>query len=81
MIGYDIGEEGLPVNDELVSDYSLILSLAEGPDAEDIGNTLISAYGIAMGIKSQHVTIYTTWDDDRSSATTVVPLTTVVPED
>ena len=42
---------------------------------------LISSAAVRDGIKSQRVKIYTTWDDDRDSATTNVPLETVLPED
>lgn len=61
-------------------------SMASAVDSEDdpsgfVDTLLVSAGGVISAIRSQHVTIYTTWDDDRSSATTVVPLTTVVPED
>ena len=70
------------IGEEVLTSGSLLWSL-ENRDTEDIGfeSSLVTAMAVAKGILSQHVTIYTTWDDDRSSATTVVPLTTVVPED
>ena len=81
LLTYDDGDTYLTVNDEIMSGDGLTVSLADGPDVEDIGNYLVSAYAVAKGIKSQHVTIYTTWEDDTANGTTVVPLTTVVPED
>ncbi len=46
------------------------------PDVDNLGNKLLSAYAVAAGIKSQRVKIYTTWDDDRDSATAEVPFVT-----
>ena len=48
---------------------------------EGVESTLPSEAAVVAGIKSQRVKIYTTWDDDRDSATTNVPLETVLPED
>ncbi len=52
---------------------------AEEPDDSELN--LVSMAAVKAGILSQRVKIYTTWDDDRDSATTQVALETVVPED
>ena len=52
---------------------------AEGPD--DPEQNFVSMAAVKAGILSQRVKIYTTWDDDRDSATTQVALETFVPED
>ena len=41
----------------------------------------VTATAVSDAIHSQRVKIYTTWDDDRDSATTQVALETFVPED
>ncbi len=76
------GTTGDRINDvDGADDFLYGLAYYNDESAEVMEQRLISSNAVVAGIKSQRVTIYTTWDDDRSSATTVVPLTTVVPED
>ena len=67
-------------SDVIGSDDFLAGALA-GDYESALESKLVSAEAVKAGIKSQHVTIYTTWEDDTANGTTVVPLTTVVPED
>ena len=76
------GTTGDRINDvDGADDFLYGLAYYNDESAEVMEQRLISSNAVVAGIKSQRVTIYTTWDDDRSSATTVVPLTTVIPED
>ncbi len=57
---------------------NFVTSLAAGGELTSLDETLhlVTADGIVAGILSQRVKIYTTWDDDRDSATTEVSLVT-----
>ena len=72
----------LQIRSEVVDCGEFVDFLASGDSLNrDYDEYLVSGSAVRDGIKSQRVKIYTTWDDDRNSATTQVPLETFVPED
>ena len=70
-------DEDPVVYSELLSAEEFINSIVDD-DIETMTNSLMTAYGVAVGLQSQRVEIYTTWDDD--DATTDVAFKTVVPQ-
>ncbi len=75
----DVDDANLEV-DLLPAQY-FVEQMADGAEADELGVFMLSAYGVALGIQSQQVKIYTTWDDDSDSATTHVLLDTILPDD
>lgn len=75
-----VNANGDPINHALDGVGDMLGMLAERDmdyAAGDAENFLVSSGAVAMGILSQRVEIYTTWDDDTANGTTLVPLTTV----
>ncbi len=69
--GYELLQLNHVIGQELfIDDYEA------GVDSWAWDESLITAAAVAKGILSQRVKIYTTWDDDSSSATAEVPLIT-----
>ena len=72
--GYD--SESNEIETDLIS-ADEFLGFIVDDDIESMKSSLMTAYGVAVGLRSQRVEVYTTWDDD--TATTDVAFKTVVP--
>lgn len=69
------GDEQLQLN-HVIGQEVFIDDYEAGVDSWGWDESLVTAAAVAKGILSQRVKIYTTWDDDSSSATAEVPLIT-----
>lgn len=76
-------ESGDEISNEVIDAEFMVKYIMENipqfeeSDWNQFEQRLVSASGVAAAISSQGVKIYTTWDDDRNSATTYVPLNTI----
>ena len=64
------------ISTEVIDSDTLIWYLDSGTDVSSNERTISSTAAIVNGIKSQRAVVYTTWDDDRDSATRQVAFVT-----
>ena len=74
--GYDDGDQIVDIDSELYSAEEFIESIIDD-DIERLTGSLITAYGVAVGLQSQRAEVYTNWDDDTEKID--VAFKTVVP--
>ncbi len=67
---------GVDITGAVGEDTFLELLDNENLDLENVAQALITTDAAIAGIRSQRVTVYTTWDNDTDAATTLVPFAT-----
>ena len=73
---YNPATDEVIVSEVLNSEGFIWFLGGSGEDISSLENTLSSTAAIVNGIRSQRAVVYTTWDDDRDSATRQVAFVT-----